>query len=799
MKKLNFKCLIFFLSILYITCFENFSNATSNIQIEVFSILLAPPFDSKSLTVNSYGRAYYEYEFSLSNGGIETLSKAVKGFGELRSSNQIVLSMTKAWNVNFDGEIVGIEVTYSLKGFMKIQSSSDSNVYSGACEVYFSLNFDGKSFTLEHTRLEQYGYGEKSRYFFLTNEVRHIDFRRTVSKGDRIPISVVLLTLAEAFGTIYDSSFAVSDFLNGDFGAEIKVRIKYLEKTVLTAKTSKNKVYLGETIIVTGELTSSTGIPLPNRQLDFYFDGKFIKSISTMNDGSFRISYTIPKSINPGVKVITVKFNGDRFYLSSQYSLSILIPTFKLISYAPGIKIPVGSSSTIPIVIENVNGYERRVRVYISNLPSWLKAKFIGPSSGFPKFYVDIYLTALDEGYVLLRITGVGDDGQVRSYIMPVRAYEMPSFKIQVSPINKNVSQGGLALYNVTITPLNGFKDTVYLNLISHEITFPFNFSENPVLIRSEAKLYLLIHVPSWVEPNVYNFRVMGRSSNIEAESNVFSLNVTPLLQPQFRINAYPKNQTIIAGMTASYNVTVSSLNGFEGYVYLNVSAPDGFNASFDVNPVYLHRDELRMVNLILTSSESSEIGYYNFTVTGYSEGFMVSDWIGLTITDYPAKISFCYVNWINKKWSPENIFLPLEAVGVVVKYKSLSELIVEFPEKIVSSYYNSTVLLKTNSSGIATTIIPLNTAGKSIGSHTIKVRNIMGEIIGEGIIEVDGAKVDYIVENYYGYSVIYFKVNWASTRSPILNRDGTLQLELHFPDNSIIRSNSIMLSLIHI
>lgn len=794
---MNGKFKVFFIVMAFFLIFSHVKGIVfpHNVLLAVFSSRnLAPPYNDKSVFINSYGQASYEYDFSLSSGEMGVLAKAVKGFGVQKSSSQIFLSIIKTWTVDFNGRITGIEVTYSLKGYMVIQVSAISNVYGGVSGVHFSLKFDDQVYTLENKRLEQYGTGGKEYHYNLIAQVKSFDLQRYVSKGERITIVASLMATAEAYGAIEDYSFANSDFYMGSFGAKLSVKILYLEETILTATSSESKAYLGDTIVVSGKLISSDNIPLAGKKIDLYFDGDYVKSTYTSSDGLFLFSYDIPVSTTPGTKFFTIRFSGDNSYFASQASLPILIPTFSVYTYTSGIKIPVGGSQSLIVHVYDVDGYDKNVMVKVEDVPSWLNVRFSGSNSDVPPFDVAITFKATEVGTAMIKIVGIGDDGQRRVVNLRVRAYNEPSFEIQVSPTYQSIFQGGSTVFNVTITPLNGYSGEVHLNLTSPEINIPHSFSVNPVMISDfPGEVELSIHVSASLTPSLYTLKVVGDDSVIRVESNTFLLDVEPLPKSSFELNVYPKNQTIMAGDLASYSITLSSLNNFEGNVYLNVTLLNDFSAELDMNPVYLSMNQTRVVNFTIISSEVVEEGYYNFTVIGYSGDIVKSDWIGLTVINYPAKIDFFYVNWVNKKWFPESRFLPFEAVGIVIRYEPHKRIAVEFPREVVHPYYKNIIYLSTNASGIVTAIIPLGGPVCLFGSHLITLRDLTGEIIGEGRITLDGAKINYRVKNHYGYSVLYFNVSWDSTGSLVLNRDGTLELELRFPNHSVVRSPPIL------
>lgn len=89
---------------------------------------------------------------------------------------------------------------------------------------------------------------------------------------------------------------------------------------------------------------------------------------------------------------------------------------------------------------------------------------------------------------------------------------------------------------------------------------------------------------------------------------------------------AEPREQVIYEGEGASYSVTVTPLNGFEGDVSLDVvGLPGGFLPVFSENPVSLSDDRSPITVTLFLNPRDVGFGQYPFTVRGTSEGLEAS------------------------------------------------------------------------------------------------------------------------------------------------------------------------------
>ena len=87
-------------------------------------------------------------------------------------------------------------------------------------------------------------------------------------------------------------------------------------------------------------------------------------------------------------------------------------------------------------------------------------------------------------------------------------------------------------------------------------------------------------------------------------------------IPPDFTLSAAPASQTITAGGSTTYSVSVAPANGFSGNVALSVSGlPTGATGSFSTNPVSGSGSSV----LTVSTNTSTQANSYSLTITGTS------------------------------------------------------------------------------------------------------------------------------------------------------------------------------------
>src|SRR5260370_174361 len=109
--------------------------------------------------------------------------------------------------------------------------------------------------------------------------------------------------------------------------------------------------------------------------------------------------------------------------------------------------------------------------------------------------------------------------------------------------------------------------------------------------------------------------------------SGTASVTVTSV-PPAFSLSASPTSQSVKRGVTASYNVTITPVNGFSGSVTLSLTGqPSGASVSFTTNPATASS------TLKVTPSATGPRGTFTLTITGKSGSLTHTTTATLTVT----------------------------------------------------------------------------------------------------------------------------------------------------------------------
>ncbi|GEM_PF-1040274 len=767
----------------------------NGLQMGSLQLSLAPPFTDKDLFINTRGATFERHRIGVSSGVIEFRARAIKRIGLLHSECEASLHLIKYWVPVFSGEIEKIEVTYTIRGLMRAQAIAKPNSLAAITRVYFKIIFGGKDLVLESKELRAYGTETEEYVFNKINSKKTFYTKIAVEKNRAIEIRVVFYARVEAGGSLEDVSISELDFYSSSYQVKVKLDIYYKEETIIEASITPSKAYLGDTIVIAGKLLSSTK-PLPNKVIEVLFGEKRIASIKSLSDGSFTFKYTIDSDVAPGEKEIQLIFRGDANYLPSSAELQLIIPTFNIYIDPSSLKIPVGSNGYSDIEVVQVYGYSKSIEIRVLSAPSWIKYSFIGSRTGTPPLMAVLGLMPEREGYGVVRVAAIGEDGQVKMKEVYVRSYVKPTFKISVEPYSRSIIQGSNVTYRVIVEPINGYRGRVSLSLIRLFPSLQINYTFIPSTVTissSRASISTLTLFTNMnTKPGRYSFKVGGSDGRNREESNSFELIVKEKLKPTFQVNIEPKNQSIPAGECAFYTVYLTSVNGFKGEVKLNVlDLPAKMSAEFSQNQVLLDENQTIEVLMTIKTLDDAEIGAYNLTLIASSQQEVKEQDFILNIINYPAKVQIYYVNWFTKKLFKEKYFLPFEAIQVVVKYDSNTQITIHFPSQIIHPTSKSIVRVQTDGNGTASAMAVLNGPYIPSGIYSIIVRDADGRVVGKARIIVDIVKIDYEVRNNYLFSEVVFALKWNSTSSPLLNREYTLSPAIDLGDR-ILFTNPI-------
>jgi len=195
-------------------------------------------------------------------------------------------------------------------------------------------------------------------------------------------------------------------------------------------------------------------------------------------------------------------------------------------------------------------------------------------------------------------------------------------FTLSASPGSQTITAGGSTTYSVNVASVNGFNGSVALNVTGLPSSTTASFS--PPSVAASGSSVLTVSTGSSLLANSYPLTMSGNFTH----STAVTLNVTGT-GPDFSLSATPASQSISAGHSASYTVTVAPQNGFSGNVALSaMGPPSGANASF--TPASITGSGNATLNI--TTSNSTPVATSTLTITGDSGSISHSAHVSLTV-----------------------------------------------------------------------------------------------------------------------------------------------------------------------
>ncbi|PYX91386.1 MAG: hypothetical protein DMG67_10290, partial [Acidobacteria bacterium] len=208
-------------------------------------------------------------------------------------------------------------------------------------------------------------------------------------------------------------------------------------------------------------------------------------------------------------------------------------------------------------------------------------------------------------------------------------------YTLQVTPTAPQIiAPGGSMVYNMTLTPLNGFTGTV--NFLSFGVPpGTASFSPGSVALSGSAQTAkFTINTSSSATKKTYYPLITTFSGNrLHDSQNALTLSTGGT--PDFTIAATPASQSVVQGNSTTYTVSVSPQNGFTGSVSLGASGlPSGAGASF--NPASINGSSTS--TLTVATASSTPAGNYTLTITGTSGSLSHPANVTLTVTGTPPQ-----------------------------------------------------------------------------------------------------------------------------------------------------------------
>lgn len=234
-------------------------------------------------------------------------------------------------------------------------------------------------------------------------------------------------------------------------------------------------------------------------------------------------------------------------------------------------------------------------------------------------------LNNVDADPALAGITSTGGRLDVDKAIRGCAAPPTPDFTLSVSPPSQSVAQGQSTSYTVGVSRTGGFAGSVGLSVSGLPTGASGSLSPNPATGSSST---LTVTTSPSTPTGSFALTVTGVSGSLTRTASG-TLVVTPPTQPDFTLSASPISQTVTAGTSTTYTVTITRTGGFAGAVTLNLTGlPAGAAASFSPNPA-----SGTSSTLTVTTSTSTPAGTFALTISGVSGSLTRTAPVSLVVT----------------------------------------------------------------------------------------------------------------------------------------------------------------------
>src|SRR5205085_12155190 len=130
-------------------------------------------------------------------------------------------------------------------------------------------------------------------------------------------------------------------------------------------------------------------------------------------------------------------------------------------------------------------------------------------------------------------------------------------FNVSVAPQSGNVVQGGGTSFTATVTPQNGFTDSITMGVSGLPSGVAAGFSP-AVLTNGDSTLS--VTVGSGVTPGTYPFTISGVSGAVTHSANA---SLVVQAAPDYSVTVTPALRKVYQGKSTSWVATITPQNGF--------------------------------------------------------------------------------------------------------------------------------------------------------------------------------------------------------------------------------------------
>ena len=227
-----------------------------------------------------------------------------------------------------------------------------------------------------------------------------------------------------------------------------------------------------------------------------------------------------------------------------------------------------------------------------------------------------------------------------------------PGFTLSLSPTSLSVQQGSSGQTTLTVTPQSGFTGTVSLALVAGQDQVPAGLTLSPGSVQvsgsGPVNQPLTLSAQSTTPTGTYRLKVRATSGSLTRETNLTVEVTPPPPSPGFTLSdPTPNPLSVQVGGTATFQVTLTSQNGFQGEVSLSLAGgqdplPQGLSITA-TSPSPINLQAGGSVNVTATVGANAQVapGTYRLKVRATSGSLTREADLTVAVTPPPPPPSF--------------------------------------------------------------------------------------------------------------------------------------------------------------
>jgi len=310
-----------------------------------------------------------------------------------------------------------------------------------------------------------------------------------------------------------------------------------------------------------------------------------------------------------GTYNITVTATSGRLTHHIEISLEVLpahqpppIFNFSISAYPPSLNAQQGGSNASIITVTSLSAASQLVDLAVTSEPITGVKATLNPLQVIPPSYksaisiltVEANATA-ELGDHTITVTGTSDTLQrsvnITLKITAPPVQPIPDFHIAAFPPSLTIQAGHSGISTIAVISVRDFSQSVNLTAKS-ESSESITLSLNPSEVTPEPNNFtistLTVEVKSTTTPGNYKITVTGTSDTLKHNATITLVVTSPPIPPtpDFSVTASPTSLRVQQGSLGAASIIVTSLNGFNQPVNLDVISIEGVNLTLDPKQV---------------------------------------------------------------------------------------------------------------------------------------------------------------------------------------------------------------------